>query len=347
MSAESPQTPEQRGNTPPSTAKGAAAGYAAVARRISSWTTNCLLTAIILVAGLGFGRQVLYWWAGDPPRPAAAPPSLEAADGLGDPWQPQVLHFGDQQWSLGRQTIPGDRAAAATALRRACRQGIDVATPAPGQPSETETRFLASLERLKPAAESAGKWQIYELPHGFPMVVGTRTGKGGSDVSIATPSTDEEKTVAGKQSPIAANLAQLPRRVVIWGLAIPMAAKVWTIYTFQPESDAGRANPGSANLPVPPEGRRLLSVQVADGGAILTLAGPDHPDAWMRFYDRWFVEHGWQAAGAWQRLGTSWHGRYTLSDPRRPETADVSFGPDGRGQCTGLLMTSISRKQTP
>ena len=36
-----------------------------LARRISRWTTNSLLTVMLLVIALGFGRQVLHWWHDD------------------------------------------------------------------------------------------------------------------------------------------------------------------------------------------------------------------------------------------------------------------------------------------
>ena len=74
-------------------------GFVRLARRISAWTTNGLLTVIILVAGLGFGRQVLHWWAADT-RAKTASGTPSAGDGLGDPSQPHVLQFGDQPWSL-------------------------------------------------------------------------------------------------------------------------------------------------------------------------------------------------------------------------------------------------------
>ena len=53
----------------------AASGFAMVAQRISGWTTNGLLTAIVLLAGLGFGRHTLRWWAAD-----ASPPGNPASD---------------------------------------------------------------------------------------------------------------------------------------------------------------------------------------------------------------------------------------------------------------------------
>ena len=223
-------------------------GYAALARRITAWTTNSLITLVILIAGVGFGRQVLRWWAADTPPPAALPSS---ADALGDPWQPHLLHFGKQPWAIRRQSIAGNRAAAAAALRHACREAIETALPPSKPPTETESRFLASLGRLKAAEESPGKWQLYELPNGFPMVVGTT---GSQKSNVAQDSRRRKPTIrgnSGSEPPASAGgndfnsltvtkLAEMPRRVVIWGLAVPVDADMWSTYTFQPESNAGQ-----------------------------------------------------------------------------------------------------------
>ena len=40
-------------------------GMGRLALRISRWTTNSLLTVMLLVIALGFGRQVLHWWHDD------------------------------------------------------------------------------------------------------------------------------------------------------------------------------------------------------------------------------------------------------------------------------------------
>src|SRR5688572_15129356 len=47
-------------------------GYGCLARRIGGWTANLLATAIVVVACLGLGRQILMWWNEVSPPPAAA-----------------------------------------------------------------------------------------------------------------------------------------------------------------------------------------------------------------------------------------------------------------------------------
>jgi hypothetical protein len=299
--------------------------FASIARRVTDWTTKSLLTALILVAGLGFGRQVLRWWAADRTKPAAASTPV-LSDALGDPWQPHVLQFGDQPWSLRRQSISGDQAAAMTALQQSCRQCVAASAPASAKPSEAECRFLASLSKLKPSDEQPGKWQLYELPYGFPMVVGVRPPPPG----------------AGGQ------LAETPRRVVIWGLAMPAGAQTWTVLVFQPDSDAGGPIAAPSGLPIPPDSRRLVAMQAADGGAIVAFAGSERPEVWKQFYTDWFARHGWKATEKWRPTGSSWHAQYTAAAAvASAAVADISLSSDVHGQNTGLLTTSISGKQSP
>ncbi|MGO8691285.1 MAG: hypothetical protein ACLQLG_16815 [Thermoguttaceae bacterium] len=300
--------------------------FATLAARISSWTIKGVLTALVLVAGLGFGRQVLRWWSADRRQSSAASATPWADDGLGDPAQPHVLRFGNQGQSLRRQTISGDQAAARAALLDGCRRLLQ-SEPAGGAAADraagkADRALLEALRRLRPTAEEPGKWRLYDLPGSLPLVVGIREGK------------------AAGHSDAQAQLAEPTPGAVICGLAIPLATKVWTLYTFQPDSDAAGANSGGANIPIPPGSGRIGSMQVSQGGAITAFSGPDRADQWRQFYDDWFGQHGWKAAGAWQRTGSIWLLHYTASDPRQPAVADIRLSPDGRGQCTGLLMTS-------
>jgi hypothetical protein len=310
---------------------------------------------IILVAGLGFGRQVLHWWAADKPRAktASSPPS--AGDALGDPSQPHVLQFGDQPWSLRRQSISGDRAAATAALLADCRRALQSvrSTPAGGPGDHApaagtaDATFLDALKSLKAAEEEPGKWRLYDLPNSFPMVVGVRVGKGDSPNFAGRKSGQSPGRRKWGQSPdhpaagrAEAQLAETTSGVVIWGLAIPLSPKAWTLYTFQPDSDTGQPDSSLANIPIPPGGRRIVAMQVADGGAITAFSGPDQTQQWKGFYDGWFGQHGWKTVKSWRQTGASWNACYIVSDPRQPAVADVQLSPDGQGRCTGLLMTS-------
>ena len=160
------------GNSPPAPRR----SFGRLALRISAWTTKGLLSAIILVAGLGFGRQVLHWWAADRQPPQAAPAAALADNRLGDPTQPHVFQFGNQPWSLRQQAIAGDRTGGcrrpARRLPPAARVGPAGSLPrsqrpcrhggrprAAGRPENTQTgrRAAGKLAALRPAGK---------LPHG-------------------------------------------------------------------------------------------------------------------------------------------------------------------------------------
>ncbi len=338
------------GNSPPAPRR----SFGRLALRISAWTTKGLLSAIILVAGLGFGRQVLHWWAADRQPPQAAPAAALADNRLGDPTQPHVFQFGNQPWSLRQQAIAGDRAAAVAALLGDCRRLLELAPPAASRgpkgraATAADRELLAALKTLKPAAEQPGNWRLYDLPGNFPMVVGVRPGVGQGNRAISAPRKSGQppgpKPGQSPSASIPANaevqLAETTPGVVIWGLAIPLGPKAWTLYTFQPDADASRPDSGPADIPLPPGSGRIVSIRVAGGGAITAFSGPDRPGQWREFYDGWFGRHGWKAAGAWQQRGSSWRMRYRSLDPRQPAVADVRFGSDGRGQSTGVFLTS-------
>ena len=138
--------------------------FAALAKRISAWTTNSLLTLIVLVAGLGFGRQTLKWWAAD-----ASPSSVVAlpTDSPDDLAQLHTLQFGDNSWSLRRRLVAGDKNKAVEQLRTACREVLVTGASA-DKPPTGEDRFLAFLAGSTPVDQEPGKWRLYELQETFP-----------------------------------------------------------------------------------------------------------------------------------------------------------------------------------
>ena len=302
-------------------------GFALVAKRITRWTTNCLLTAIILVIGLGFGRQVIIWWGAD--LPAGDSPSAPAilGDGLGDPSLPHILQFGDQPGSIERQVVAGSSKDALRALRATCRRLVGQAKPVDGPPNEQERRFLAGLVGEKPVDEQPGRWQIYQRTDGFPMVVGVQTQPKGS------------KPLAGDK------LAETTSRVVIWGLAIPMGTKGWTLYIFQPQG--GTVSPeGFPEVPLPPDAKRLISMRVAGGGAIIAFTSPEQLKVSMRFYDRWFAQRNGKVLQAWQSIGSAWHGQYLATESNRTATIDIRVDSPSQGPNTGLIVITPSGSQT-
>ncbi len=347
-------------------------GFAALAKRISVWTTNSLLTLLVLVAGLGFGRQVLKWWAAD-----ASPPGNSIigsfGDDLGDPAQLHTIQFGDASWSLSRQSIAGDKESMIERLRATCRDVLNT-KPRPavapeslrstdtrpraaegatagrgfvGEPPASEQKFLTFLSDAKPADESPGEWRVYEFHEAFPMAVGVAKAapESGSaphapreepNVTRSVTSTpDVTRSVTSTKAEAGSNLAQAGYRVVVWAVALPTAPGEWTLCRFEPNTSPAKAGSGLVDVALPPGVRRGLTLR-AGGAGIAAFHGPIHPEEWKRFFDDWFRSRGWQAATGWQATGAAWCAKFAAADGGG--AVDVRFGPDDRGGSSGLLM---------
>ena len=207
-----------------------------LARRISRWTTNSLLTVMLLVIALGFGREVLHWWHDDAgPRPSANAGSSAAPPGAADS---QAMAFGNQDWSIRRQEFSGSQAGLPAALVAFCRSWIADALPRGDAADDAEQDVLKRLAGENPVAEEPGHWRLYEWSAGCPIVVGVMRMQA-AEGTRSVPAT------------LRTNLAEPPYRVVIWGMAVPAAdplrgcPEAWTLYVFHP----GGTGSGTAQVP--------------------------------------------------------------------------------------------------
>jgi hypothetical protein len=179
--------------------------FAALARRISGWTTNLLATAIVLVAGLGLGWQVLAWWHEKPPAVAGSAELTSASLPLiGD-----SSEFWTTHGPLKIERVSGGQEVAVAAMRAFCRE-IDVGDGTPthfvrapvpatlGGPGEQ--RFVAKLQDETPL-EEAGDLALYQ-PRGQTVMV-----------------------VAVSRS---------RQRIVGWSFALEVEEEMWSLYHFQP-----------------------------------------------------------------------------------------------------------------
>ncbi|HUT08892.1 MAG TPA: hypothetical protein VMY42_00205 [Thermoguttaceae bacterium] len=297
-----------------------ATDYAQLAKRISGYTTKCLLTVMVVIVGLGFGRQVLQWWSAPGADSEAVTSNLPWTDGLGDPSRLHVLQFGDQAWSLRRQSITGDRQAAAAALKESCREVVRQGHLPKDEPGEAEREFIEELAARDPIEQEPGTWQLYELKESFPMMVGVRPADAPAD---AQPG---------------GNLAVAEPRVVTWGLAIPAGPDAWNLCTFQSEPVYSSGTYGIAEVELPAGCAKTVSIRVSGGGGLIGFAGEVDAKTSAEFYDRWFAQHNWKAARRWQRSTSAWHARFTAPGPAPAASVDVHFGPDAGGRLVGLLM---------
>jgi hypothetical protein len=296
-----------------------------LARRISRWTTNCLLTVMLLVIALGFGRQVRHWWhddtvaqrGGKGDSPIFADTKIGTVpSGSADT---EVLVFGDQNWSIRRQEFTGAPGAVPAALVQFCRTAIADVPPRGDAADAVEEDVLKRLAAEKPVAEEPGKWRLFQGSEGVPIVIGTR--------NVWQPAART-------------TLAKPLYRVVIWGMAAPASTSAWTIYVFQAGGAGTGISQSMVQLPLPPGGHRLASIGAAGNSITAFSADGGLDDPIRRFYDRWFTEHGWTAAIGWRQSGTGWQARFETSAGGTAVAVDVRLSSDSKGRCTGLLMES-------
>ncbi len=265
-----------------------------------------VLSVVVVVAGVGVGRQVLTWWREAADAPQLPPAAIPA---LGDPSVAHQIAIGDRPWSIVRQAFQGGADAAANALLAACQSAAEetpgVVLSAPG-PEERE--LLARLEGSEPQRRSPRGISLYAFRDGIPLVVGTQA------------------TAAGPS-------------VATWGMAVPTSSTSWSLYTFRPEAPATADRVVLAEPPLPPDCRRLLRVGAVGGELSIVFTGPPQAGQWRTFYDRWAAESGLQTAHGWQESSGVWHIAYESTAPSTPTVIRIHLDATEKGPSRGVILS--------
>jgi hypothetical protein len=171
-------------------------GFGRLARRIAGWTANLLATALVLVAGLGVGRQVLVWWYESPPATAVNREQLP-------PETPAELRMWTSRGPLALERVVGDQAAAVAAMKKQC-QSLAPGSELPKGVSQErdvgpgEQRFLEKLAKFAPV-EQTKELDLYAPPGDVTMVVAVCRGQ---------------------------------PRIAAWSFALEAEPATWSCYTF-------------------------------------------------------------------------------------------------------------------
>ncbi len=298
--------------------------FGQLAKRLSTWTSRGLVSGIILVAGLAFGRQVLQWWGVEKEPPATSSPRPLAMGALGDPGQEHLLEFGDSVWRMARGVVFAGGQNVLRELQARCAKLIPSCHVPAGEPGPAERDFLNQIARQQPAQEEPGRWRLFALDAAFPMVIGTRW-------------------IGAEGGPPNDRVVKPAQRVVTWGLAVPAGADTWITYTFHTAPPEGERPSAALELPIPPGSRKTLAIRAADGGAVASFKGPDRPSEWRQFFDSWLATHGWEKAEAWQHRGATWSVRCLRQSGNQRDSLDVLLASEGTSGMTGLvLLTPLS-----
>lgn len=278
-------------------------GVGAIAVRISRWTTNLLLSAVIVLVALVLGGKLLNLWRPIPPAPQVSDFALpNALDVFDDPQMAVQLDFGDSPVSIFRQQTTSDREEAVQQLLATCGRQLTDCVPPDEPPGESE-RFLLQNVKMHAAVERpTADTALYRLGKSFPMAVGIRSmqiGDNGTSVD----------------------------RVVVWGLAVPVHDRKWTLYTFQakPKGANGDAAASQEKLPIPPDTNHLLTLRFPRQ-QIVTFKATGNPQDWATFYDQWFDRRDWTRIADWKRRTKNWSCTFRLNENREDgRVANLSF----------------------
>jgi hypothetical protein len=196
---------------------------------------------------------------------------------------------------------------------------------APNLIAETESlsTLIKRLSETKPVDWQPGRWRLYEMSEAMPMAVG-----------LVRDDIQPQKAAETAEKP-RADLAQLGYQVVIWAFAAPSAENQWTLMLFQPDANGETVVGNSSLVVLPPGCRRTLAVRTADGWEILGFRGTATTEEIKSFFDRQAAGRGVKPAGGWQSRGNAWHVKYVADDN---SAVEVRFGPDSRGELSGILM---------
>ena len=226
-----------------------------LAQRITAWTSKGILTAVIVVAGLGFGRQVLRWWANDrgETEPAMSEMAVDSADDRRDPARLLAVRHSEMVdraggRSRGRGRTPPGR------CERACRESDRPRQAAGRCPGAVGDAAPGHARRPATGGRGAG-----------PVAAG-RAGRGPAD-GRRHPAGGSRRHGAG------GNPCAGTSRVVLWGLALPASPQSWTLYTCVSGSPSVRTGVRRRSMSrLPPTARRSCPFRPTTGDAWRHLA---------------------------------------------------------------------------
>lgn len=291
------------------------AGYGKAAKRLSGWAANLLASGLVLVIGLALGRQVLEWWQADSAQPDAKSKVLASDPGeLGSLDRPHLLELGSVPFTLRRDTVLGDKAAAFAALRAGGQKTVSEPLEPRGQAGPAERRMLSQIKSQKPTSVSAGRWELYELDGPILMVAGVQF------------FASEDRTAT-------------ERRVVFWGLAVPHGVGYpekearWTLFSFHPTGGAAKSALPVARLTLPGDLPVTLSLATEDGSQVIGFRASGDSAALGVRMEQSFSKQGWKLAGPWKQDGGAWQGKFE----GRGGVADVQWSSDVANEFVGLV----------
>jgi len=269
-------------------------GWGRLARRITGWTSNLLVTFLILAAGLAFGVQVLVWWKNAPDE--SKPQGKSAEDSFAvDAW----AEFRGTGNHLRCLTVQAEEAVATRRCEDVCLASAEAAGVPSGLPTLAEQGVLEKLASISPIRESPRGVLVYRYPGDFRLWVGVKVPKEAPGDS-RPPMSENDDSTGGSPLPSGS-------RIVAWTFLLPAGEREWTIYHISAvtkesmESDYDLGREQDAFFPLPP-GAAVVSRFCPGPGSFFGVFEETVQGAsanWPIFLDHELEEKGWSPVTLW------------------------------------------------
>ena len=291
-----------------------------LARKIARRTTDLIAIALILIGALTVARRIGIWWNTDPEDVAPGVQAPFAADSLA-PWSGNeagaLLDFGDMPLSLRRRQMAGDEQSALAAVRAQVHEAILHVNSAKDLPEETdrESKLLVQLLSIDPVTQSDDQdWWIYQLQGPLQMVLGVK--------------------VLDNQ-----------RRIISWGLALPVDEEAWTLITIEPRATTEIQIDSVPMIPLPPDTERTLSVRDPLAGGIVSFRGTGPSLVWQKHFQSVAEQTGWTTAPASDISSGSASLAFVREVDSRRYRADIQMAQSSDGWTGVIQVTRLNAAQ--
>lgn len=304
-----PQNPKPDPTTPNPTG----GGYAAIAQKLKSRTTDLLALAILAIGFLAIGAKAARWWKQSPEdvgTPQAAAPELAQ---WGQAETPVTMEFGQLNQALLRQVIIGDAASAGDQLERIAVEQLPEVSLASKSPSLAEQKLLEELGDAPVSRRLLTGESLYRIGDDLPMVIITKSFSG----------TSQEKS-------------QDSSRVVCWARAFPQDENQWVVILFHPTDRLAATNTGEGTIPLPTGSEQIQSLRDADGRSWIGFRGAGPIQDWQSHFDHAFQERNWERIRPWSNIGSGWVGAF--QSPEKMQRAEIWFSVNAEDVCEGMLL---------
>lgn len=289
----------------------------ALAKSISGWTSNLVVSAIVVVIALTFGSQLVSSWV-----PGKSQSKSTGFD-IRQSWptlQACSLQFGDLPFQLTREIVEGSESEVSLFLQSRCQEELENHIQPVGKIGQQESRLIRNSVDREPVGQAEGKWRIFLGPkldrsQPLPIAIGIRDNCQSSSVT-------------------ATNAGKFESRLVVWAMAMPAEDNRWT--TFVAQASTLDSTLGLDQF-LPWNARRTISMVDPAGGSMIGFLGGEFESA-IAYYKTMAEERNWKLEIERATDPNSWSARILPTKESKISGLQVQLTLDHNENLTGILL---------